>query len=83
LTNVHVLAGDCDELLEARRAGAEVAFWNRACLGYAEAVLAGREGKPELAGELAGLGQRYFASCAPWWNHLMHRLVASEAFRDG
>jgi DNA-binding CsgD family transcriptional regulator len=75
--------GGREAIAEARAAGAEVAFWNRGCLAYAEAVLAGRDGQPELAGELAEHGRAYFSRCAPLWNHLMHRLVAEEAFSAG
>jgi DNA-binding CsgD family transcriptional regulator/energy-coupling factor transporter ATP-binding protein EcfA2 len=70
-------------LREARKAGAEVAFWNRGCLAYAEAVLLGADGEPERADELAERGSAEFGNCAPLWNHLMHRLVAPAALRDG
>ncbi len=70
-------------LAEAKQAGAEVAFWNRGCLAYAEAVLAGRDGEVDFATELAERGRRYFARSAPWWNHALHRLVAADAFRAG
>jgi len=68
---------------EARAMGAEVACWNRACLAYADAVLAGRNGKPKLAAELAERGRSVFADCAPWWNHFLRRLVAPAAMADG
>ena len=70
-------------LREAKQAGAEVAHWNRACLAYAEAVLCGAEGQPERAAQLAERGSAEFRNCAPVWNHLMHRLVAPSALRDG
>ncbi|HEX5188274.1 MAG TPA: AAA family ATPase [Streptosporangiaceae bacterium] len=70
-------------LEEAVAAGAEVACWNRGCLAYAEAVLAGRRGDAQRAGDLAERGRRYYAGCAPWWNHILHRLVATAALRDG
>jgi DNA-binding CsgD family transcriptional regulator len=68
---------------EARTAGAEVAYWNRACLAYAEAVLEGKRGRREHAAELADAGGKLFAKCAPWWNHLMRRLIAPAALEDG
>ena len=75
--------GGRDALIQAREVGAEVVCWNRACLAYAEAVLAGEDGQAERAGQLAEQGRIQFAQCAPWWNHIMHRLVAPAAFRDG
>ncbi len=79
-----VVGGDGqDALAEAKAAGAEVAFWNRGCLAYAEAVLAGRDRNPDLAAEHAERGQAHFSRSAPWWNHIFHRLVAEEAFKDG
>ena len=75
--------GGRDALRQAREVGAEVACWNRGCLAYAEAVLAGQDGQAERAAQLAEQGSRQFARCAPWWNHIMHRLVAPAAFRDG
>jgi DNA-binding CsgD family transcriptional regulator len=72
-----------DTIAQAQQAGAEVAFWNRGCLAYAQAVLAGRDGDHELATELAERGRQYFANCAPLWNHLLHRLVAPDAFKAG
>ncbi|HUC57922.1 MAG TPA: AAA family ATPase [Streptosporangiaceae bacterium] len=75
--------GGREAIAESRAAGAEVAFWNRGCLAYAEAVFAGREGKTELASKLARHAEAYFSRCAPLWNHLMHRLVAEDAFAAG
>ena len=68
---------------EAIAAGAEVACWNRGCLAYAQAVLAGRSGDVSRADELAERGRQYYLGCAPWWNHIWHRLVAVAALRDG
>jgi DNA-binding CsgD family transcriptional regulator len=70
-------------LEEAIAAGAEVACWNRGLLAYAEAVQAGRRGDVARASELAEAGRRYYQGCAPWWNHILHRLVATAALRDG
>lgn len=76
---------------EARDAGVGVAHWNRGCLAYAEAVLQGRDGHPDRAAELAEMGaaelaeegRAQFPGCAPWWNHILRRIVAPAAFRDG
>ncbi len=68
---------------EALAAGAEVACWNRGCLAYAQAVLAGRRGDVRHAEEMAERGRQHYLGCAPWWNHILHRLVASAALRDG
>jgi len=82
---LHAVAGSDGSaaLDEARKAGAEVAYWNRSCLGYAEAVLAGRDGESERAAQLAEYASQFFAGAAPWWNHMMHRLIADDAFKDG
>jgi DNA-binding CsgD family transcriptional regulator/energy-coupling factor transporter ATP-binding protein EcfA2 len=70
-------------LREAKQVGAEVAHWNRGCMAYAEAVLCGADGQRERAEQLAERGSAEFRNCAPLWNHLMHRLVAPSALRDG
>jgi DNA-binding CsgD family transcriptional regulator/energy-coupling factor transporter ATP-binding protein EcfA2 len=70
-------------LREAKQAGAEVAHWNRGCLAYAEAVLCGADGQRERAEQLAERGSAEFRNSAPLWDHLMHRLVAPSALRDG
>jgi DNA-binding CsgD family transcriptional regulator len=56
--------------------------WNRGWLAYAEAVVAGRQGRPGQATTLAAEGATLLAPFAPWWNHLAHRLVAREALHD-
>ncbi len=70
-------------LAEARSAGADVSRWNRGCLSYAEAVLEGRDGRPDRATTLADQAADYLAVCGPWWNHLLRRLVAPAAIADG
>lgn len=65
---------------EATAAGARVATWNRACISFAEAVLAGRGNEPRRASELAATGAEQLAACAPWWTHLMHWVTADAAF---
>lgn len=69
-------------LQQARDAGAGVG-WIRGCLAYAEAVLEGREGRLARASELASEGAARMAPFAPWWNHLIRRLVAQAALEDG
>jgi DNA-binding CsgD family transcriptional regulator len=66
----------------AETAGAAVS-WNKGCLLYAEAVLAGRAGHRDHATALADQASAWFAPFAPWWNHLAQRLVAQAAFADG
>jgi len=75
--------GDVASAIErARHIGADKS-WNKGCLGYAEAVLAGQRGHAEHATELAREASGHFAPFAPWWNHLARRLVAGHALRDG
>jgi DNA-binding CsgD family transcriptional regulator len=74
--------GGAAEIEGAELIGAAVS-WNRGCLGYAQAVLAGRAGERQRAGELAASADDAFAPFAPWWNHLARRLVAECALRDG
>lgn len=69
-------------LRHARRAGTGVG-WIRGCLAYAEAVLEGREGHLDRANALAEDGAARLAPFAPWWNHLIRRLVAPAALEDG
>jgi len=67
---------------QAEVIGAAVS-WNRGCLAYAEAVLAGRAGQRERATALAAEGAAAFAPFAPWWHHLVRRLVAQSALDNG
>jgi hypothetical protein len=60
---------------EARAAGA-IGSFNHGFLGYADAVLQGRDGDAERATELAEGASRNLAAFAPWWNDLARRLVA-------
>jgi hypothetical protein len=62
-------------LREARAAGA-IGSFNDGFLGYADAVLQGRDGHPQRATELAERASRNLAAFAPWWDHLARRLVA-------
>ncbi|HUD38356.1 MAG TPA: AAA family ATPase [Streptosporangiaceae bacterium] len=66
---------------QARDAGADLG-WIRGCLRYAEAVTEGKEGHADRATELAEQGRALLEPYAPWWNHLIRRLVAEPALRD-
>jgi len=67
---------------QARDAGSGIG-WIRGLLAYAEAVLEGRDGHHERATALAGEGTARLAPFAPWWTHLIRRLVATPALEDG
>src|SRR5260221_7038851 len=69
-------------LERARAAGAAVG-WSQAWLAYAEAVLDGRAGNASHAAALADEGDERFRPYAPWWNHLVRRLVVEDAIKDG
>jgi DNA-binding CsgD family transcriptional regulator/tetratricopeptide (TPR) repeat protein len=75
--------GDTRNAIEqAEKVGAAVS-WNRGCLAYAEAVLAGHAGQRDRATSLAVEGAAAFAPFAPWWNDLARRLVAQSAIDNG
>lgn len=78
-----VSGGDGENAIEQARLVGAAASWNRGCLAYAEAVLAGRAGQPDRATLLAADGAAAFAPFAPWWNLLARRLVAEPAIQDG
>jgi DNA-binding CsgD family transcriptional regulator len=67
---------------QARDAGAATG-WINGWLAYAEAVLEGRDGDAVRASALAEEGTAWLAPFAPWWNHLIWRLVAADALTDG
>jgi DNA-binding CsgD family transcriptional regulator len=77
-----VTGGDIEAAIEVAIAAEANDRWNRGCLAYARAVLAGRQRQPDQATALAAEGTQYLAAFAPWWVHLAHRLVASDALRD-
>jgi DNA-binding CsgD family transcriptional regulator len=66
---------------QARTASA-AAGWNRGYLAYAEAVLEGRAGHSARATALSKEGDAHLRPWAPWWNHLVRRLVAPSALAD-
>jgi DNA-binding CsgD family transcriptional regulator len=75
--------GETENAIEqAELVGAAVS-WNRGCLAYAQAVLAGRAGEPNRATSLAADAAAAFAPFAPWWNNLARRLVAESALDGG
>jgi DNA-binding CsgD family transcriptional regulator len=74
--------GDIEAAIEVARAAEANDRWNRGCLAYARAVLAGRQGQSGHATALAREGSEYLAAFAPWWDHLAQRLVAGQALRD-
>ena len=69
-------------LERARAVGAAVG-WSQAWLAYAEAVLDGRAGNASHAAALADEGDERFRPYAPWWNHLVRRLIVEDAIKDG
>jgi DNA-binding CsgD family transcriptional regulator len=78
-----VTGGDARAAIDQAGAAGAAVSWNRGCLAYAEAVLAGRDRQRVLATERAAEGAACFAPFAPWWNHLARRLVAADALADG
>lgn len=78
-----VLGGDGRVALQQARAAAPAAGWNRGYLAYAEAVIEGRAGHSARATALAQEGDDFLLPWAPWWNHLVRRLVAPSALADG
>jgi DNA-binding CsgD family transcriptional regulator/tetratricopeptide (TPR) repeat protein len=64
---------------EARPSG--VNWENRALLGYADAVDAGRRGGPKEAEQLLAAADAAMGS-RPWWQHRIRLLVAGDALAD-
>jgi tetratricopeptide (TPR) repeat protein len=69
-------------LHEAQAMGA-VGSFNRGFLGYADAVLQGRDGHADCANALAERASGDLAAFAPWWTCLAQRLVAPCALEHG
>jgi len=67
---------------EARRLGVGVLRSNRSLIGYAEAVLAGRGGQRQRAGELAAGCDAGFTNCEAW-GELARFCAAPAALADG
>ena len=68
--------------LAQARANTPEVRWNRAFRAYAEAVMAGRSGRPGQATALAAEGGSLLKPFAPCWNHLLRWLVAPAAMHD-
>jgi DNA-binding CsgD family transcriptional regulator len=69
--------------LERARAAAPASGWSRGTLAYAEAVLEGQAGHRERASALAEEGAAHLGTFAPWWNHLVRRMIAPSALAGG
>ena len=67
---------------EARRLGVGAFRMNRSLLGYAEAVLAGRAGQRQRAGEMAAACDVGFTNCEGWGD-LARYCAAPAALADG
>jgi DNA-binding CsgD family transcriptional regulator len=67
---------------EARRLGVTVNRVNRGLLGYADAILAGRRGEPELAADAARAADADLAHY-PVWGDLARLQAAAAALADG
>lgn len=81
---LHAVADDDGPLaLRQAQAAAPAAGWNRGLLAYAEAVLEGQQGHAARAGALAEEGAMHMRTFAPWWNHLVRRLIAPAALAGG
>lgn len=78
-----VSGGAAAEAIEQAELAGAAGTWNRGCLAYAEAVLAGQAGQSDRATALAAEAAASFAPFAPWWNHLARRLVARSALDHG
>jgi len=79
---VHTLDGRDGEQARAQVRPAMVNWENRALLGYAEAVAAGRCGQPAEADALLAAADAAMAS-RPWWRHRIRLLVADDALAGG
>jgi DNA-binding CsgD family transcriptional regulator len=66
---------------EARRLGVAASHLNRAMIGYAEAVLAGRRGDKRSAQELVAVADRGWTNCEAWAD--LARVLAAPAALDG
>jgi DNA-binding CsgD family transcriptional regulator/tetratricopeptide (TPR) repeat protein len=66
-----------EELRQANGSGLNVAFANRGLLGYAQAILAGREGRRDEAAECALRADAYLARFPVWAD--LARLCAADA----
>lgn len=70
------------ESARAQAGSADVNWENRALLGYAEAVAAGRRGAAAAAERTFAAADATMAAL-PWWRHRIRLLVASDAIAAG
>jgi DNA-binding CsgD family transcriptional regulator len=70
------------EWARAQARPSTVNWENRALLGYAHAVAAGRRGEPAEAGRLLAAADAAMRS-RPWWQHRIRLLVADDAVGRG
>jgi len=68
---------------EVAASSATVQLVNRACLNYADAVRAGRQGHVGAAADAMSAGDALLAVSLPWFLHFARRLVAEEAIGRG
>ncbi|GAB1819098.1 AAA family ATPase [Herbidospora sp. RD11066] len=73
---------DAEARAALRRSPAMMQLVNRAALQYADAVAAGRSGRPELAAALFADADRALAG-HHWWRRLLRLLVLEAALTDG
>jgi len=79
---VRTLDGRDGEQARAEARPAEVNWENRALLGYADAVAAGRRGRRAEADSALAVADAAMAS-RPWWRHRIRLLVAADAVDGG
>jgi DNA-binding CsgD family transcriptional regulator len=82
---IQAAAGDdraAETIAVARRTGVEAFYGNAALLLMAEAVLAGRSGRPRHADQLAGQAAEGFRNTGAWVD-LAHFIAAPSARADG
>jgi DNA-binding CsgD family transcriptional regulator len=78
-----ICGGDARLAIRQAREAAAAAGWNQGYLAYAEAVVEGRAGRSDRAIALADEGALHLQPWAPWWHHLVRRLIAPSAIADG
>jgi DNA-binding CsgD family transcriptional regulator len=81
---LRAVVGDrADEARELLRGAPPAMRWiNRAAVIYADAVIAGRGGRPDTAAEQLAEGDALLTG-RPWWRRLLHILVLDAAVADG
>ena len=74
--------GDGEDGRRARTAAATQVRANRGAFAYADAITAGRAGRPSEAAALLAAGDAELAGL-PWWRRLLHTVVLRCAVVDG